>query len=261
MAAFSTIKFASASGPSIKPKDYSALHKERNEECGRQQASKVKTLTLDSDVPSYDEMVLKARHAFEARAKRGVVLAQYCLATYYRAAGVGGDHENFDLMIKWYQGAAERGDMFSQYSLGIVYGGIAYDKEDFGEALNWYRCAAEQGDARAQTKLGNFYSRGMFDSVVEYARLQKNIFDAEKFKSGMKAYTANVQAAKLDYVEARKWYRLAALQGDIDAQFRLGFLHYFGWGGAVDHAKARTWYSLTAENGNAAAKYALERMN
>ena len=56
---------------------------------------------------------------------------------------------------------------------------------------------------------------------------------------------------------AAKWYRLAALQGDVDAQFDLGDSYATGEGVALDHAEAVKWWHKAAEQGHAPAQYNL----
>ena len=41
-----------------------------------------------------------------------------------------------------------------------------------------------------------------------------------------------------DHVEAARWYRKAARQGDLEAEFNLGALDDIGQGVPVDHAEA-----------------------
>ena len=53
-----------------------------------------------------------------------------------------------------------------------------------------------------------------------------------------------------DYAEAVKWYRLAAEQGDADAQDKLGVTYAGGEGVPQDYAEAVRWYRLAAEQGH-----------
>jgi TPR repeat protein len=62
------------------------------------------------------------------------------------------------------------------------------------------------------------------------------------------------------YVEAVKWYRLAAEQGDAGAQLSLGVMYDNGEGVAKDDAEAVKWYRLAAEQGNASAQSNLGMM-
>ena len=60
-----------------------------------------------------------------------------------------------------------------------------------------------------------------------------------------------------DAVEAVKWYRKAAEQGDADAQFNLGVMYAKGEGVPQNHAEALKWFRLAADQGNARAQYNL----
>ena len=60
-----------------------------------------------------------------------------------------------------------------------------------------------------------------------------------------------------DYVEAVKWYRLSAEQGDAKAQFALGALYTHGAGVPQNDTEAMKWYRLSAKQGLAEAQYSL----
>ena len=64
----------------------------------------------------------------------------------------------------------------------------------------------------------------------------------------MQAYQAG------EYAEAVKWFRLAAEQGDADAQRVLGYMYYEGEVIPENDAEAVKWYRLAAEQGNAEAQ-------
>jgi TPR repeat protein len=61
-----------------------------------------------------------------------------------------------------------------------------------------------------------------------------------------------------DHAEAVKWWRLAAEQGDADAQSMLGFCYNSGKGVAQDHEEAVKWWRLAAEQGHPGAQQSLE---
>jgi TPR repeat protein len=65
------------------------------------------------------------------------------------------------------------------------------------------------------------------------------------------------QGVAQDHVEAVKWYRLAADQGDPDAQCSLGVKLHEGLGVAQDDGEAMRWYGLAAEQGHGGALYNL----
>ena len=51
-----------------------------------------------------------------------------------------------------------------------------------------------------------------------------------------------------------KWWRSAAEQGDVDAQYNLGIMYNNGQGVPENKAEAVNWYRLAAEQGNAPAR-------
>lgn len=61
-----------------------------------------------------------------------------------------------------------------------------------------------------------------------------------------KNYEAGRGGLKRDYVEAERWYRRAAEQGDPFAQASLGLLFRFGKGVAQDYLEAYKWFYLAA---------------
>ena len=76
--------------------------------------------------------------------------------------------------VKWYRKAAEQGDAYAQYNLGIMHIDQFVLKEDYKEAVKWFRLAALQGDAGAIYELGGLYFQGngvLKDYVSAYALL------------------------------------------------------------------------------------------
>ena len=64
----------------------------------------------------------------------------------------------------------------------------------------------------------------------------------------------NGQGLTQNNAEALKWYRLAAEQAHGDAQLNLGAMYRNGQGVPEDFVKAAKWYRLAAEQGNAIAQ-------
>ena len=58
--------------------------------------------------------------------------------------------------------------------------------------------------------------------------------------------------------EAVRWYRMAAEQGDADAQLNLGYMYGTGEGIPKDYVQAYAWYNIAAAQGNKKAKENLE---
>ncbi|MHA1544736.1 MAG: tetratricopeptide repeat protein [Alphaproteobacteria bacterium] len=132
--------------------------------------------------------------------------------------GVGVPFNNKEA-LRLFHLAADQGNRFAEYNLGIMYTQGFGTQADYQKALGWYRRAAEQWYARAQTVIGTAYRYGGFDLPV-------------------------------DMVEAVRWLDLAAEQGEGDAQTYLGYIYGTGEGVSKDLITAYVWYSLGALNGN-----------
>ena len=63
-----------------------------------------------------------------------------------------------------------------------------------------------------------------------------------------------------DYVEAVKWYKLAAEQGVANAKNNLALMYENGQGVVQDYAEAVKWYKLAAEQGDTRAQFNLALM-
>lgn len=72
---------------------------------------------------------------------------------------------------------------------------------------------------------------------------------------------ATGQGVVQDYAEAEKWFRLAAAQGNADAQCSIGVMYFNGYGVAEDSAEAAKWYRLAAAQGNMDAQVRLGSMH
>ena len=88
------------------------------------------------------------------------------------------------------------------------------------------RALASLGNADAQTKLGYAYSNG--------------------------------RGVEQDYVEAFKWYRLAAEQGNTPAQNNLGAAYFKGRGAIQDVVYSHMWFNISASLGNMGATEAID---
>ena len=69
---------------------------------------------------------------------------------YFNGEGVA---QNWKEAVRWYRKAAERGNAYAQFNLGLSYYYGEGISKNLDEALKWFRKAAEQGHADAQKKL------------------------------------------------------------------------------------------------------------
>ena len=83
---------------------------------------------------------------------------------------------------------------------------------------------------------------------------KKSLGDSSNFIGVMYDEGKGVQQ---DYKEAAKWYRLAAEQGDVDAQYNLALVYDQGKGVQQDYKEAVKWFRLAAEQGDVDAQFSL----
>ncbi len=99
----------------------------------------------------------------------------------------------------------------------------AVEPADDAALLDMWRGLAEEGDAKAQLALGRLYEEGG-GGVAQ------------------------------DDSAAVLWYRLAAAQGQPNAQFNLGVRYVMGRGVPQDDVLAHMWFALAAAQGSAYAR-------
>lgn len=82
---------------------------------------------------------------------------------------------------------------------------------------------------------------------------------AAQYLLGLEYYHGSEGVPK-NYKESMKWFRLAAEQGDADAQNTLGGMYERGNGVQKDFKEAAKWYRLAAAQGKVLAQYSLGLM-
>ena len=166
--------------------------------------------------------------------------------------------------VRWYRAAAKQGHAEGQYLLGDMYANGTDVGKDEAEAVRWYRAAAEQGHAGGQTKLGVMYARGIGVGKDEAEAVRWLKAAAEqghaKAQSCLGAMHANVRGSREDYAEAVRLLRAAAEQGHAKAQYKLSDVYASGNGVKKDKYEAMRWLRAAAEKGHAEGQYRLGAM-
>lgn len=127
---------------------------------------------------------------------------------------------------------AQLGHREAQYLMALVYGEGRLVPKDFAVARRWMLQSAEQGYVPAQGAMGEMYLIGIRDN-----------------------------GPIPDYGDADRWLRLAATQGDADAQFWLGTGYERGWFGGTDYREALRWLRKAAAQGLPNAQFSLGQMH
>lgn len=120
------------------------------------------------------------------------------------------------------------------------------EADDVGEKIAALQPAAEQGDADAQFRLGTLHHGGRPVPRDGIAAIDW-IDEAQGRK-------------KEEYVEALKWYELAAAQDHVRGVFYLGIMHWMGLGTDRDFTRAFELVRQSAERNLPLAQNILGRM-
>ncbi len=111
--------------------------------------------------------------------------------------------------------------------------------------------ASSTVDAQDALKGWAAYDAGDYKSAIkEWLPLanQENVNAEILLKLGM-IYKSG-KGEPQDYVEAVKWYRMAAVRGHEYAQYSLGFMYLQGFGILQDNVRAHMWFNIASANGD-----------
>jgi len=201
-------------------------------------------------------------------AEHGSADAQYRLSIYYLRNNTDSIEFRYNESKKWSQKAADQGHAKAQADVAWN-----YDRNgDYVKAAQWYRKAADQGEANAQYKLGEYFFEGA-GVAQDYAEAKKwyqkaanqgyESDDIERklkiIEIGLKAQNGDIEAQyelgeyyreRFEKMTAAKWYREAANQGHLGAQYGMGMV-------SEDPKETIKWLRKAADQGYAKAQYEL----
>lgn len=116
-----------------------------------------------------------ARQLTERAARNGNRIAMHDLALYY-AEGRGGVEADLPKAANWFEKAAERGVVDSQFNLAVLFESGQGLPKNIADAYVWYSIAAGQGDQFAKTRVE------VLKETLDQADLVSALSRAEKFK-------------------------------------------------------------------------------
>ncbi len=106
------------------------------------------------------------------------------------------------------------------------------------QSSSCYQKAAEKGNVKSQAVIAEFYF-GAWERVFPTINFKKII----------------------DYKKAFYWYKKAAENGDVNAQWGLGDMYERGLGTESNIDKAKEWYQKAAQQGDVRGRMSLERLS
>lgn len=168
-----------------------------------------------------------------------------------RFAEGDGVAQDYAEAARWYRRAAEAGHVLAQRNLGFLYASGKGVPRDFAEAERWFdKAAVEVGTTDPLTAAVLSAARS------ESERARRTPSDSEprapsiseiQFATGQRYLTGKGVAR--DFVEAAKWFGLAAEAGHGMAQKQLGYLYLSGKGVETNRAEAEKWLRKAAAQG------------
>lgn len=158
--------------------------------------------------------------------------------------------------LKWLRLAAESGHAEAQDYMGEAYQYGRGVEQDLNLMEQWYKRSAENGCARGQHDYGLVWETRKYNTVeaakwYRKAAVQGNQYS--QYRLGLMLTAAG------EYAEAAQWYRKAAVQGYAPAQCSLAACYENGQGVTQSRAEASKWYRRAAKNGDYAAKSKIEK--
>ena len=125
------------------------------------------------------------------KAESGDAEAQFYLAGEYF------EKKEYKQAFTWYMKAAEKGNVYAQFNLGIMYHlgqGVSQDEE---QAFIWYEKAAQQGNKYAQHNLG---------AIIRTANLAgaQGVIIPKRRAVGLTATVAKTSAGAINYTPVAK---------------------------------------------------------
>ena len=157
------------------------------------------------------------------------------------------------------------GDHAAQYQLALEYVSGKRIKRNEPAAFELFLKSAKKGNAKAEYKvaLAYFNGEGVLKNQIEglawmYRATEAGISDLQI--SSMKAVLneADINRAQKSANDSKLiWYRLAAEQGDANAQYSLAVWYANGTGVAKDEVESVKWCRMAAEQGLEQAQFIL----
>lgn len=165
----------------------SLIRKSANQNQPAAQYRLAKLYEIGEGVTQDSEM---ARQLTERAARNGNRIAMHDLALYY-AEGRGGVEADLPTAAKWFEKAAERGVVDSQFNLGVLFESGQGLPKNINDAFVWYSIAAAQGDQFAKTRIEVLTNTlDQADLVSASARVKK--FKPVKIDEGANGIFRNV---------------------------------------------------------------------
>ncbi|MGS0972751.1 MAG: SEL1-like repeat protein [Candidatus Izemoplasmataceae bacterium] len=148
----------------------------------------------------------------------------------------------------------------AQYYLGVMYRMGLGTEDDQKEAFEWFLKAAERGDPLSQYLVGCAYNTmiGSYGGTLPFDVEQMEPTVLLSKDNQRPIYIALGIGVEPNVEEAIAWFTKAALQGQVDAQQELGFMHSIAFSEQQDN-ESIYWFKKAAEQGCSISTYMIAR--
>ena len=139
--------------------------------------------------------------------------------------------------------SAEQGFPIAQVIMGDRYESV----NDYEKAMEWYSQAAMQGDGMAYYNIAMlyFHGKGVERSYETAGGLMLEAINKGYENSTLHRYLAYSyfnEGKEQNRVQAAKWFRTAAGEGDAESMYMLGMILRMGLGTEVNKQEAFSWF-------------------
>jgi len=134
-----------------------------------------------------------------------------------------------------------------------------YHQGDFNTAIYQFQTIADEADSEqaaiANFMLGKMYERG--DGVLIDDQIALSYYELASASGHLDAKQRTEEFNSSDESIVQSWYMEAAWDGDLDAQYNLGYLFESGLGVQIDKGRAIQWYEEAAKKQHSEAQFRL----
>lgn len=158
-------------------------------------------------------------------ASDGDVAAQFELGMSY-LKGAKGIKKNPTQALDWLVLAASNGHAEAAATLARGYEEGGFGRRDLAEAATWWYRAGDLGQDAARQRFLALFLDGKVPSIigptgVHWLEAQAEDGDSAAIRALGRVYEGG-DGVIPDHTTAQRWYRVGALAGDVEAQYRLG---------------------------------------
>ena len=157
--------------------------------------------------------------------------------------------------LELYSNAADKGDVDSQRTLGVIYADGNGVEKNPAIAVTWFEKAADQGDIKSMAYLGILYMDDD-NGVTNYQKAEfylKKVreSDDKSLYANATYYLAALYSSKYkEYAKAFPFWLELAKMGDDESQLNVGLSYVHGWGVVPNLDSAILWLQKSANQNN-----------